>query len=159
MLDPTIALLETAFRLVSIPPHDDWGYEQHLLANTSGVSRHAGMGLYIGVDILDASPDNAFLLTTYEEQILGAVESRTDDNDFTYAHTIPEGRVVLGGTTTSWGPWTNHTWDRRRVNCVLWWNAKLQQIVLCVTAPKRAGDEFPNFYGRGYWMAILHTLP
>ena len=117
-LPPLLVMPETAFRLDTIPPREEWRFEQHLYANTSGGYRHAGMGLYLGTDIPDASQYNAVPITTYECQIVGADESRTDDHDFTYAHTIPNGRVILGHPTTSWGPWMYHTWDRRRVNCV-----------------------------------------
>ena len=149
---------ETAFRLDSIQPREGWRCEQHLYANTSGINRHAGMGLFLGADIPDASQLNAVPITTYEGQMVGEEESRSDTHDFTYAHAIPDGRVVLGSPTASWGPWMNHTWNRKKVNCVIRWNEQLKCLVLYAIAPIREGDELVTYYGRGYWLAILHTL-
>ena len=115
------------------------------------------MGLYLGTDIPDASQDNAVPITTYEGQTVSADESRSDDHDFTCAHTIPNGRVILGRTKTSWGPWMNPTWNRKRMNCGIRWNNQLQCLVLYAIAPIREGDELLTFYGRCYWLAILHA--
>ena len=157
-LPPALVMPETAFRLDSIQPRGDWRLESHLYANTSGVNRHAGMGLFLGANIDDASQLNAVPITTYVGQIVDDEESRSDRHDFTYAHAIPDGRVVLGDPTSSWGPWMNHTWNRRKVNCVIRWNEQLQCLVLYAIAPIREGDELLTYYGRGYWLAILHTL-
>ena len=135
----SMALPETSFRRYTIPPRVDWSFEQHRYAKTSGVNHHAGMRLYLGTDIPDASQDNVVPITTYEGQIVGADESRPDDHDFTYAHTIPNGRVILGQPKTSWGPWMNHTWDKRRVNCVIRWNNQLHCLVLFAIGPIREG--------------------
>ena len=33
------------------------------------------------------------------------------------------------------------------------------KLVVYAISPIRAGDELLTFYGRGYWLAILHNLP
>ena len=66
---------------------------------------------------------------------------------------------MIGCPRSSWAPWINHTWDRKRVNCITKWNAKLGKLVVYAISPIRAGDELLTFYGRGYWLAILHNLP
>ena len=43
--------------------------------------------------------------------------------------------------------------------CVIRWNAKLQQLDLYTIAPIRERGELLTYYGRGYWLAILHTFP
>ena len=90
---------ETAFRLATIQPREEWRFEQHLYANTSGVNRHAGMGQFLGTEIPDASQQNSVPITTYLGQMVDDEEARSDTHDFTYAHAIPDGRVVLGDPT------------------------------------------------------------
>ena len=51
LLPPPLVMLETSFRLDTISPREEWRFEQHLYANTSGVNHHVGMGLYLGTDI------------------------------------------------------------------------------------------------------------
>ena len=101
----------------------------------------AGDGLYIDTGIPDASPTNPVPITTYEGDEIDVDESRSDRHDFTYAHGIPGGATVLGCPRRSWAPWINHTWDRKRVNCITKWSAKLGKLVVYAIHPIRAGDE------------------
>ena len=151
--------VETARRLESLPRRPEWGYEQNLYTNRSGVHEQAGEGLYIDTDIQDASATNPVPITTYEGEVIDVDESRSDRYNFTYAHGIPGGTTVIGCPRRSWAPWMNHTWDRSKVNCITKWNAKLGKLVVYAIAPIRAGEELLTHYGRGYWLAILHTLP
>ena len=45
------------------------------------------------------------------------------------------------------------------MNCITRWNEKLGRLSVYAIAPIRAEDELLTHYGRGYWLAILHTLP
>ena len=92
---------ETAFRLDTIQPREEWRFELHLYSDTSGINRHAGMGLFLGTDIPDASQQNAVPIITYEGQMAGEAESRSDCHDLPYAHAIPGGCVVLGNPRPS----------------------------------------------------------
>ena len=53
----------------------------------------------------------------------------------------------------------SHTWNKGKVNCITRWNDKLGRLCVYAILPIRAGDELLTHYGRGYWLAILHTLP
>ena len=137
----------------------DWPYEQHFYTNRSRVHEQAGEGLKIDTDIQDADAANPVPITTHEGEVIEVDESRSDRHDFTYAHGIPGGTTVIGCPRRSWAPWMNHTWDKSKVNCITKWNAKMGKLVVYAIAPIRAGDELLTHYGRGYWLARLHTLP
>ena len=109
---------DTARRHESLPRRPERGYEQHLYINRLGVSEFAGEELYIHTEIQNASSTNPVPITSYEGEKIDVDESRSDRYDFTYAHGLPGGRTLLGRPRRSWGPWTNQTWNKGRVDCI-----------------------------------------